>query len=61
MMEYVGPEHLGNREDPLGVANLAEDLVGQVRTEDYCPLGAAGGAEVPCLARKGKGDRVRPS
>ena len=52
-MEEVGTDHLGDREDPLGVTDRLEDLLAQQGGEDRGPLGGAGGTEPAPFAREG--------
>jgi hypothetical protein len=53
-MHEVGTEHPGDGEDPLGVADVGDDLVAEEGGEGGGPLGAAGGTEPAPLAREGQ-------
>jgi hypothetical protein len=52
MVEEVWPEHLRHSENPLGVPNLSNHLLHQVRAEDPGTLGGARRAERPRLTRE---------
>ena len=49
-MQEVDPQHLGDREDPLGMAHLLHDLVLEEGRHLRRPLGSAGGAQPAPLA-----------
>jgi hypothetical protein len=44
------PQHLRNREDPLRVGDVLEDVVDEERGQLRPPLGGAGGAQLALLA-----------
>jgi hypothetical protein len=52
VVEEVRPEHLREREHPLGVANLFEHLLAQEGGELGGTLGSAGRAQAAALARE---------
>jgi hypothetical protein len=56
MVQEVDPQHLGDREHPLGMAHLLHDLVLEEGGELGRPLGATGGTHSSTLA--GEGDQV---
>ena len=52
VVQEVDPQHLGDREDPLGMAHLLHDLVMEESRELRRPLGSARGAQPSSLAGK---------
>jgi hypothetical protein len=59
VVEEVHTQHLGGREDPLGVAHVLDDLVSEERRQLRGPLGPARGAQTPPLAGEGHQELLR--